>query len=25
MTWSYYEDKILLRTIGEHDKTLKNP
>ena len=25
MTWSYYEGKILLRTIGEHDKTLKNP
>ena len=25
MTWNYYEDKILLRAIGEHDKTLKNP
>ena len=25
MTWSYYEDGILLRAIGEHDKTLKNP
>ena len=25
MTWNYYEGKILLRTIGEHDKTLKNP
>ena len=25
MTWQYYEDGILLRNIGEHDKTLKNP
>ena len=25
MIWNYYEGKILLRTIGEHDKTLKNP
>lgn len=25
MTWEYYEDGILLRTIGEHDKTLNNP
>ena len=25
MTWNYYKGKILLRTIGEHDKTLKNP
>ena len=25
MTWNYYEGKVLLRTIGEHDKTLKNP
>ncbi len=25
MTWNYYEGKILLRTIGEHDKTIKNP
>ena len=25
MTWSYYESKILLRTMGGHDKTLKNP
>jgi mRNA interferase RelE/StbE len=25
MTWSYYEDGILLRAVGEHDKTLKNP
>ena len=25
MTWNYYEGKILLRAIGEHDKTLKNP
>lgn len=25
MTWNYYEGKILLRTIGEHDKTLINP
>ena len=24
MTWNYYEGKILLRTIGAHDKTLKN-
>lgn len=25
MTWNYYEGRILLRTIGEHNKTLKNP
>jgi len=25
MTWNYHEDKILLRAIGEHDKTLKKP
>ena len=25
MTWNYYDGKILLRAIGEHDKTLKNP
>jgi mRNA interferase RelE/StbE len=25
MTWEFYEDGILLRNIGEHDKTLKNP
>jgi mRNA interferase RelE/StbE len=25
MTWQYYNDGILLRNIGEHDKTLKNP
>lgn len=25
MTWSYYKGKILLRAIGEHDKTIKNP
>ncbi|MHB1347846.1 MAG: type II toxin-antitoxin system RelE/ParE family toxin [Candidatus Humimicrobiaceae bacterium] len=25
MTWNYYEGIILLRAIGEHDKTLKNP
>lgn len=25
MTWNYYEGKILLRTIGEHNKTIKNP
>jgi mRNA interferase RelE/StbE len=25
MTWNYYEHGILLRAIGEHDKTLKNP
>ncbi len=25
MTWQYYKDDILLRNIGEHDKTLKNP
>ena len=25
MTWNYYEGKILLRAIGEHDKTIKNP
>lgn len=25
MTWEFTEDGILLRNIGEHDKTLKNP
>lgn len=25
MTWQYTEKGILLRNIGEHDKTLKNP
>lgn len=25
MTWQYYKDGILLRNIGEHDKTLQNP
>lgn len=25
MTWEYAEDGILLRNIGEHDKTLKKP
>jgi mRNA interferase RelE/StbE len=25
MTWNYYEGKIFLRAIGEHDKTIKNP
>jgi len=25
MTWEYYRDGILLRNIGEHDETLKNP
>ncbi len=25
MTWQYTEDGILLRKIGEHDKTLSNP
>jgi len=25
MTWQYYQEGILLRNIGEHDKTLKNP
>jgi hypothetical protein len=25
MTWQYYQDGILLRNVGEHDKTLKNP
>ena len=25
MTWQYTEDGILLRNIGEHDQTLKNP
>jgi mRNA interferase RelE/StbE len=25
MTWNYYEGKILLRAVGEHDKTIKNP
>lgn len=25
MTWQYTDDGILLRNIGEHHKTLKNP
>jgi mRNA interferase RelE/StbE len=25
MTWEFYEDGILLRNIGKHDKTLGNP
>ena len=25
MTWQYTEDGILLRKIGDHDKTLNNP
>lgn len=25
MTWQFVEDGILLRNIGEHDKTLKSP
>jgi len=25
MTWNYFEGKILLRAIGEHDWTIKNP
>ena len=25
MTWQYYKEGILLRNIGEHDKTLQNP
>lgn len=25
MTWQYIDDGILLRNIGEHDNTLKNP
>ena len=25
MTWQYTEDGVLLRNIGEHDRTLKNP
>lgn len=25
MTWQYIENGILLRNIGEHDETLKNP
>jgi mRNA interferase RelE/StbE len=25
MTWNYYEGKTLIRAMGEHDKTLKNP
>ncbi len=25
MTWQYIESGILLRNIGEHDETLKNP
>lgn len=25
MTWQYVESGILLRNVGEHDETLKNP
>ncbi|MBU4483261.1 MAG: hypothetical protein L6305_02980 [Actinomycetia bacterium] len=25
MTWNYYEGKILLRAIGEHNKIIKKP
>ncbi len=25
MTWQYYNEGILLRNIGEHDKTFQNP
>ncbi|WP_039766052.1 hypothetical protein [Caldicellulosiruptor sp. F32] len=25
LTWQYKEDGIIIRNIGEHDKTLKNP
>lgn len=25
ITWQYYNDGILLRNLGEHDKTLGNP
>ena len=25
MTWEYFEDGILLRSIGEHDRTLERP
>ena len=25
MTWQYTDDGVLLRNIGEHDKTFKNP
>jgi len=25
MNWEYFEDGILLRNIGEHDRTLKRP
>lgn len=25
MTWEYHKDGILLRNIGEHDRTLKKP
>jgi mRNA interferase RelE/StbE len=25
ITWQYYHDGILLRNLGEHDKTLGNP
>jgi len=25
MTWQYIENGILLRNIGKHDETLKNP
>ncbi|WPX08636.1 hypothetical protein [Anaerocellum danielii] len=25
LTWQYKENGIILRNIGEHDKTLKNP
>lgn len=25
LTWQYADDGIILRNVGEHDKTLKNP
>lgn len=25
ITWQYYNDGLLLRNLGEHDKTLGNP
>ncbi|WP_271629194.1 hypothetical protein [Caldicellulosiruptor sp. DIB 104C] len=25
LTWQYKEDGVIIRNIGEHDKTLKNP
>lgn len=25
ITWQYYQDGILLRNIGKHDRTLKDP